>query len=60
LLIDAAWRGGWFAEAEVLLEERLAWRPRNRWGVKHQRLVLDALGRGASVARSRDDISQTD
>ena len=39
LLIDAAVRGRRFAEARELLAERLAWRPSNRWGLKHQRIV---------------------
>jgi tetratricopeptide (TPR) repeat protein len=39
LLIDAAWRGGRYAEARELLAERLAWRPGNRWGLKLQRAV---------------------
>jgi tetratricopeptide (TPR) repeat protein len=41
LLIDAAWRGRRLAEAERLLADRLAWRPRNRWGLRHQRAVAD-------------------
>jgi len=51
LLIDAAWRGGRLAEADELLGERLAWRPRNRWGIRHQQAVREA--RGAAV-RSHD------
>ena len=44
LLIDAAWRGGRLDEADDLLGERLAWRPRNRWGLKHQQAVREARG----------------
>jgi tetratricopeptide (TPR) repeat protein len=47
LLIDAAWRGGRLAEADQLLTERLTRRPRNRWGIKHQRAVR-AERRGAA------------
>ena len=54
LLIDAAWRGNRLAEAEELLAERLARRPRNRWGLKHQRAVLEARGRGTRAIREHD------
>lgn len=54
LLIDAAWRGGRLAEAEELLSERLAQRPRNRWGLRHQRAVLEGRGRGTRAIREHD------
>lgn len=44
LLIDAAWRARRFDETGELLADRLAWRPRNRWGLKHQSALLDAVG----------------
>jgi hypothetical protein len=43
LLIDAAVRGGRFADARELLAERLAWRPNNRWGLRHQRIIQNAI-----------------
>jgi tetratricopeptide (TPR) repeat protein len=39
LLIDAAWRGGRRTEARVLVEERLRWRPNNRWGQRMDRAI---------------------
>ncbi len=48
LLIDAAWRGGRLTDADQLLAERLTWRPRNHWGLKHQHAVRDAR-RGAAL-----------
>jgi len=54
LLIDSAWRGGRLAEAEELLTDRLSRRPRNRWGLKHQRAVLEARGRGTRAIREHD------
>jgi tetratricopeptide (TPR) repeat protein len=56
LLIDAAWRGGRLAEADELLGERLAWRPRNRWGLKHRLAVMEARGHGTRVARAQGDV----
>ena len=54
LLIDSAWRGGRLAEAEELLTDRLSRRPQNRWGLKHQRAVLEARGRGTRAIREHD------
>lgn len=44
LLIDAACRAGRLEEANELLADRLARRPRNRWGLRQYDAVLDALG----------------
>lgn len=54
LLIDSAWRGNRLDEAEQLLRDRLAWRPQNRWGLRHQRAVLDARGGSGSARVSRE------
>lgn len=54
LLIDSAWRGGRLADAEELLTDRLSRRPQNRWGLKHQRAVLEARGRGTRAIREHD------
>lgn len=43
LLIDAAVRGHRFADARELLAERLSRRPTNRWGLKHQRAIQNAI-----------------
>lgn len=43
LLIDAAVRGHRFADARDLLAERLSRRPTNRWGLKHQRAIQNAI-----------------
>lgn len=55
MLIDAALRAGRHAEAKALLVERLAQRPRNRWGWRHLAEALAALGdaAGAAAARAR-------
>lgn len=44
LLIDSAWRGRRFDEARELVDERLARRPNNRWGLKLQRAVTAGAG----------------
>lgn len=53
LLIDSAWRARRLDDARELLAERLARRPNNRWGLRHQGAVLDALGGTGSAAPRR-------
>jgi tetratricopeptide (TPR) repeat protein len=43
LLIDSAVRGRRFGEARELLAERLASRPNNRWGLRHQRIIQNGV-----------------
>lgn len=53
LMIDAACRARRLDDARELLAERLARRPNNRWGLRHQGAVLDALGAAGSAAPRR-------
>jgi len=56
LLIDAAWRGQYYALAAELLAERTARRPRNLWAWKHYATILGAMhaSGAADAARTLD------
>ena len=47
LLIDAAWRSGRIVQARELVDERLRWRPTNRWGRRMERAISPSTFRAS-------------